>query len=108
MSPEQRRDSSTWLGILEAMEAELDRGSALVLRGQHDDALAPEIDYALPANAGPIPAELIERAQHVLEAQHEAIERVEVARRTTGRHLAAMRAVPPHRGERSVYLDTSA
>lgn len=107
MSPEQRRDSSTWVGILEAMEDELERGIALVRRGQHEEALAPAAAFAPPVDAGPIPAELVERAQHILEAQHVAIERVDVARRTTGRHLAAMRSVPPHRGERSVYLDIS-
>jgi hypothetical protein len=107
MSPEQRRDSSTWVGILEAMEDELERSIALVRRGQHEEAFAPAAAFAPPVDAGPIPAELVERAQHILEAQQVAIERVDVARRTTGRHLAAMRSVPPHRGERSVYLDIS-
>lgn len=107
MSPEEQRDSSRWVGILEAMEAELEHSNALVRRGQHEDALAPTGSFAPPSDAGPIPAELAEHAQHILEAQHEAIDRVEVARRTTGRHLAAMRSVPPHRGDHAVYLDIS-
>lgn len=107
MLPELRRDSSSWMDILEAMEAELERSDALARRGQHAEPLAPAASFTPPSDAGPIPVELVERAQHILSAQHEAIERVEVVRRTTGRHLAAMRSVPPHRGDHAVYLDIS-
>ncbi|MEO7124194.1 MAG: hypothetical protein ABI400_13975 [Lacisediminihabitans sp.] len=89
------------------MEAELERAAMLARRGQHESELAPAFSFIAPVDAGPIPADLVPRAQHILEAQHEAIERVEVVRRTTGRHLAAMRSVPPHRGDHAVYLDIS-
>ncbi len=99
------------------MEDELERSSARSLKdlmaGAHAEA-TPEPGpvplpgrVVLPTNPGPIPAELLERAQLILEAQQQAIERVEVARRTTGRHLAAMRSVMPHRDDRAVYLDIS-
>jgi hypothetical protein len=95
------------VGILEAMEAELEQSNMLLRKGQQENALTPGASFAPPSDAGPIPTELVERAEHILEAQHATIERVEAARRTTGRHLAAMRSVPPHRGDRAVYLDIS-
>jgi len=112
VSAEQRRDSSTWVGILEAMEDELERSSARSLKESMSGAHAAPTretggDFVLPANPGPIPEELVERAQVILEAQQQAIERVEAARRTTARHLATTRSISPQRGNRAVYLDIS-
>ncbi|WP_349903472.1 hypothetical protein [Parafrigoribacterium humi] len=112
MLPEQRRDSSTWAKILDAMEDQLERSSARSLKESMSGAhVAPAREtsgsFVLPANPGPIPAELVERAQVILEAQEQAIERVEAARRTTARHLATTRSMSPRRGDRAVYLDIS-
>jgi hypothetical protein len=112
VSPEQQRDSSTWIGILEAMEDELERSSARSLKeGMSGAHAAPARETSdtlvLPTNPGPIPEELVERAQVILEAQEQAIERVEAARRTTARHLATTRSMSPQRGDRAVYLDIS-
>jgi hypothetical protein len=70
-----------------------------------DDLAALERPQRLPIGTGPFPAELSERARALLDAQGSAIERLERLMRSTGRHLAAMRSIPPHRDDRSVYLD---
>lgn len=112
MLPEQRRDSSTWLEAIEQMEDDLSyvMDDATVKRhlagtATPDDVAALERPLRLPSGTGPFPAELSERAQALLDAQSSAIERLEKLMRTTGRHLAAMRSIPPHRDDRSVYLD---
>lgn len=114
MSPEMRRDSSTWLEAIEQMEDDLDHvmDEAAVKRylagtATPDDLAALERPTRLPSGTGPFPRELSERAQALLDAQSAAIERLEGLRRSTGRHLAAMRSIPPHRDDRSVYLDTA-
>lgn len=70
-----------------------------------DDVANLEPRPMVPNGTGPLPPELGARARALLVAQSQAIERLEGLRKTTGRHLAAMRAIPPHRDARSVYLD---
>lgn len=112
MSPAQRRDSSTWLEAIEQMEDDLGHTMDEAAVKRHlagtataDDVAALERPLRLPSGTGPFPEELAERALALLDAQGSAIERLEKLMRTTGRHLAAMRSIPPHRDERSVYLD---
>lgn len=114
MSPAMRRDSSTWLEAIEQMEDDLNHvmDEAAVKRhlagtATSDDLAALERPARLPSGTGPFPAELSERARALLDAQGAAIERLEGLRRSTGRHLAAMRSIPPHRDDRSVYLDVA-
>lgn len=70
-----------------------------------DDLAALERPVRTPSGAGPFPEELAQRARALMKAQDAAIRRLEGLQRTTGRHLAAMRSIPPHRDDRSVYLD---
>lgn len=112
MSPEMRRDSSTWLEAIEQMEEDLNHvmDEASVKRhlagaATPDDLAALERPLRVPSGTGPFPAELSERARALLDAQGSAIERLERLMRSTGRHMAAMRSIPPHRDDRSVYLD---
>ena len=70
-----------------------------------DDLAALAMPPRVPSGIGPFPAELSERAKALLAAQGAAIKSLEGLKRATGRHLAAMRSIPPHRDDRSVYLD---
>src|SRR6185312_7808142 len=112
MSSQVRRDSSTWLEAIEQMEDDLahvmdDAAVKRHLAGSPtaDDLAALERPLRTPSGTGPFPEELTARAQALMKAQSAAIERLEGLKRTTGRHLAAMRSVPPHRDDRSVYID---
>lgn len=61
-----------------------------------------------PANLGPIPEELVERARDVEAAQRAAVEHLEAAKATTARHLAAVQSVPEGRTSgRAVFLDVT-
>lgn len=115
LSSQARRDSSTWLEAIEQMEDDLahvmdDAAVKRHLAGSPtaDDLAALERPVRTPSGTGPFPEELAERAQALMDAQYATIQRLEGLKRETGRHLAAMRSVPPHRDSRSVYLDTSA
>ena len=92
-------------------DAALERWNALL------DELAREITNAgaheggpwrPPADLGPLPAELIERAQELAVAQQNAIAALEHEQTSTRRHLTALRAQPQQRNETGpVYLDAS-
>lgn len=57
---------------------------------------------------GPMPEELLERAQDVLVNQRKIVGELERAKRVTLQHLSAVRAVPPARNPgTSVYLDVA-
>ncbi|WP_349899720.1 hypothetical protein [Parafrigoribacterium soli] len=112
MPSEMRRDSSSWLEAIEQMEDDLahvmdDAAMKRHLAGEAtpDDLTALERPLRVPSGTGEFPAELVERARALMDAQSAAIARLEGLKRTTGRHLAAMRSIPPHRDDRSVYLD---
>jgi hypothetical protein len=57
-------------------------------------AQADPVPWRPPIALGPIPPELVERAARLLEAQLHTIRYLEDVRRTTARHLAAVRSVP--------------
>lgn len=64
------------------------------------------IQWSAPHGLGPIPQALEQRARDVLVNQLKLIRELEEARRVTGQHLAAVRAVPLARdADASVYLD---
>jgi hypothetical protein len=50
---------------------------------------------------------LRERALHLLAEQRESVRNLEELHRETGRHLAAVRAVPQMSDRQSVYLDVT-
>ena len=64
--------------------------------------------WRAPTDLGPLPAELVSRAQELASAQQAALATVQEQRDSTRRHLAALRALPQHRSQTGpVYLDTS-
>ncbi|MCU1543751.1 MAG: hypothetical protein JWM50_1616 [Microbacteriaceae bacterium] len=68
---------------------------------------AADAPWTAPTHLGPIPGELRERADRLLVDQRASIRNLEDLHRETGRHLAAVRAVPSPRDGQSVYLDVS-
>jgi len=98
-----------WDAVLTAMETYLQR--AII-----DDADEPEIGgpviggrvWELPGDIGPLPIELRERAERVLDAQQQGVAELEGRQRTVARHLAALRTVPVSTdGGSSPYLDVT-
>lgn len=96
---------TAWLDILAAMEADLaefDRG--LTFSGV--SSIVPE--WKIPQNVGPIPENLVDRADRTLRAQRDAIRRVQDLQRETASHLTALRSVPSAvRTGQPVYLDVA-
>jgi hypothetical protein len=92
-------------------DATLERWSALLDELERDlgNAGAREgTPWRPPADLGPLPVELLGRAQELAAAQHHAIAALEEEQSTTRRHLAALRALPQHRNETGpLYLDAS-
>ncbi len=109
------------MDVLARMEAEADiAGRPVVNTGDQlpesstnrERSVAPEPHTAPawtpPEGLGPIPEELVERARSVEAAQQAAVERLEEAKRTTARHLAAVQSVPEGRASgRSIFLDVT-
>jgi hypothetical protein len=85
-----------WGDALDRLEAELH--AAL--------ALAEPVPWRPPIALGPIPAELRDRAARLLEAQLHTVRYLEDVKRSTARHLAAVKAVPAvETGAHPVYFD---
>jgi hypothetical protein len=68
---------------------------------------AADVAWTPPTDLGPMPAELRERAAALVAEQRESLHTLNELQRETGRHLAAVRAVPSTRQDQSVYLDVS-
>ncbi|MET0859809.1 MAG: hypothetical protein ABW091_02150 [Microbacterium sp.] len=87
---------SAWTAILDGMEADLTRKVDLTQSGA----------WSPPANAGPLPEHLADRARQIVDAQQRAIASLADDHKSVGRHLAALRTVPSTLPEgQSVYLD---
>lgn len=88
------------------MEAELRHAAEGDAAGMSLD-LAP-IGWTPPSGLGPIPAECVERARRIHTAQKHALGRMEEARASVAKHLAALEAVPASRDNgRAIYLDVT-
>ena len=86
-----------WTALLDELEQDLGRTGDPTA-----DAWRP------PTGLGPIPAELISRAQKLAAAQQDAMVAIREEQSSTRRHLAALRALPQHRNETGpLYLDAS-
>ena len=118
-----------WMELLAKMEAEADaafrmdmvsdefasRGAdatgiaaAGSLRAGEAKATGTGSPWNPPANLGPVPEELVERARDVEAAQRAAVEHLEAAMATTARHLVAVQSVPEGRTSgRAVFLDVT-
>jgi hypothetical protein len=100
-SPIARYDS--WDDVMAALE--LSAATALDPEAVTDDAA--HVAWTPPAGLGPLPLHLRERALHLLAEQRESVRNLEELHRETGRHLAAVRAVPQMSDRQSVYLDVT-
>jgi hypothetical protein len=92
-------------------DATLERWSALLDELERDvesDGARGGTPWRPPTGLGPIPAQLIERAQAIAAAQQDTITELEDEQRSIRRHLTAMRNLPQHRNETGpLYLDAS-
>jgi hypothetical protein len=79
---------AVWSTILDRFEADI----ALAVSGG-----TPE-PWTAPADAGPVPAELADRALRVVDAQRETAAILARTRTDAGAHLEALDAVPGSRG----------
>ncbi|SFN41851.1 hypothetical protein [Mycetocola miduiensis] len=87
---------SAWPALLDEMEADLHR------------SFDPEesLPWTPPADAGPLPEHLFDRARRVYDAQQRAIAALTDEQASVARHLSALRTVPSTAASgRSVYLD---
>jgi len=100
---------SEWDAVLGIMENSVEQ--AVALEHEQTEHEQTELDlraWALPSDIGPLPEELRERAQRLLDAQKQRVAELELRQRTVGRHLAALRTVPASTdGASSPYLDVT-
>lgn len=88
------------------MEADLRVAAAAAAAGTPSDLST--LDWTPQQGLGPLPEELVERAQRIQAAQRKALHQLEEARASAARHLAALDAVPGSREHgHSVYLDVT-
>lgn len=94
---------AAWLALLDELERSL--GEAALGTSGVDLNPAGE-GWSPPAGIGPLPADLVDRAQDILGGQRELISELEGERKVVGEKLAALRQVPSAQ-VRAVYLDIS-
>jgi hypothetical protein len=103
--PKQSTDGA-WSALLDEMEADLHVAAAAAAAGAPSDLTA--LDWTPRQGLGPLPEELVERAQRILAAQNKALRQLEEAKASAAKHLAALDAVPGSREHgHSVYLDVT-
>ena len=102
MSPDSHAIHRGWLDVLDGMESDLAADRALLER-----EILPTNPTAWkpPQHLGPIPIELRGSASRILAELSMSAKRLNDLKLATGQQLAAVRSIPPARGERSVYLD---
>ncbi|RKR75574.1 hypothetical protein [Frondihabitans australicus] len=98
--PRAEETRAAWLEALAEMEA---------LAGRAGDPDFKPSPFTPTHDLGPLPLDLVERAQEVQAAQRSALQRVLDARRRVVKHITALKTVPAARDrDASVYLDASA
>lgn len=111
--PDPRSERARWLKTLSQLESQLADAAhaAVAAHGAADgdaDGATPLPEWAAPGDLGPLPADLVDRAERLNAAQRATLERLVAARRSTGQHLSALQSVPPvQQADRSVYLDVT-
>jgi len=102
--------AASWVSALDALELDVAWVES-ALRAAHlppADEVARLAAWVPPADLGPLPADLVVRATALLDRQtHAARATVEAITRSR-RHVAALDALRPHRGDVAVYVDTQA
>ncbi|WP_336857737.1 hypothetical protein [Sinomonas albida] len=95
--------SDSWDDVLGRLVADLDDAERRL-----DAQAAPAVErWTPPADLGPLPERLLERAVAVLSRQGKVAERLDEARTAAGRHLAALDAIPARRQGAALYLDVT-
>jgi hypothetical protein len=94
VSPEPAAWTAAWNAALDELE-------------RYADAPALGVDWEPPAGLGPMPIELLPRAQRVAQAQQRAVRRLTDERRLAAAHLEAVDAAAPA-PVRAIYLDLDA
>jgi len=106
--PPAESRGADWAAILDEFEEQLARVDILTAELSEAGLTLPLSDLAeLGTGAGPIPASMRARALSVLEAQREAMRRLERLRTDLSRHIGATRAAS-QRPDVAVYLDRTA
>lgn len=99
--PEQAHGGGEWAEILSGMERELEAV-------QRDPAAGTGTMWTAPVAAGPIPAELADRALSLVAAQQDAAAALQQELAATARHLSALRSIPAAVASGgAVYLDVT-
>ena len=106
MSPETH--GADWAAILDEFEEQLARVDILTAELSEAGITLPLSDLAeLSAGAGPLPESMRARAFSVLEAQREAMARLERLRTELSQHIGVTRAAS-QRPDVALYLDQTA
>ena len=89
-----------WVDALDELERELEWA---------DDVVSGRsAQWTPPQGLGTMPAELVDRASRILDAQRNLMTWLDEERQDAGRHLAALRSVPAVTdAAASVYLDVA-
>ena len=96
---------TAWLDILAGMEVDLAKfDRELMFSGVL--SIVPE--WKNPQDVGPIPENLVDRADRTLRTQLDAIRRLQDLQRETASHLTVLRSIPSAvRTGQPVYLDVA-
>ncbi|WP_394769211.1 hypothetical protein [Lacisediminihabitans sp.] len=104
--PSSSENWDNWASVLNAMEESI-AASRLPARADAEDYGGVPV-WVMPSYLGPMPPDLRTRANRIFSEQQESIDALEERKRVTGRHLAAIEAVPPvNPGGPSAYLDVT-
>lgn len=103
-----------WLAVLDALELTITTAAAngsvaLAPDGNGDDDGAPAVGrWVPPAGLGPIPPDLVDRAQRIREAQRRTVDTLQAAVKDNRQHHALIGAVNGSTARSgAVYLDVS-
>ncbi|GAA3795332.1 hypothetical protein [Cellulomonas soli] len=99
-----------WARALDALELDVEQVERDLVHAHlvEADALTAPAPWQPPADLGPLPVSLRERAQAVLDRQLDAARRTAEALVASRRHAQVSQAMRPRQVEVPVYLDTDA
>ncbi|WP_035764005.1 hypothetical protein [Arthrobacter sp. H20] len=98
------RSRQGWLVILDTLEEDI----AAAEKAQHDDGVTKAGHWDPPSGIGPIPSDLVDRAQRIREAQRRTVAMLQAAVKDNRQHHALIGAVNASTApNRAVYLDVA-
>ncbi|NUP73443.1 MAG: hypothetical protein HOQ07_02115 [Sinomonas sp.] len=93
--------AESWDELLDRLASDL-----AAAERQLSDPEAPAVDrWTPPTHLGALPERLVERAMGLVSRQAEVAARLDAARTTAGRHLAAVQSIPSPRPTGALYVD---